>query len=262
MTIYLVGYILSLLMGLVLGLVGAGGSILTIPILVYFFNLSLLNATTYSLIIVGITALIGAISYYHKKLSDIKIALIFAVPSLIAVFLARILIIPNLPEEILTIDKNSFLTICFALIMLFAGISMIKERTDRISKDEVVDISKIKIIFISFLIGLLTGIIGAGGGFLIVPALIKFFKIDVKKAIGTSLAIIAINAMVGFKSDVFLGVEIDWVFLFAIVLLTCAGMLLGIRLNKASNSQNLKQFFSYFVIAIAIIILINQITFL
>ncbi|MBM5782220.1 MAG: sulfite exporter TauE/SafE family protein [Pelagibacterales bacterium] len=115
-----------------------------------------------------------------KKLSDLKTAFFFAIPSVITVFITRTLIIPNLPEKILYINKNSLLMIFFAFLMLVAGFLMLKSELEEASP-KLIQVSKRKIIYISSAIGLLTGLVGAGGGFLIVPALTKFLKIDIKK---------------------------------------------------------------------------------
>ncbi len=248
------GYLSSILMGLILGMIGAGGSILTVPILVYCFLMPALEATTYSLVIVGVTAMIGAISYYRKNLVDLKSAIIFAIPAGASVLLTRTFILKNLPESILGISKDNILMLAFALLMIFAAISMLKSK--KIATENVKNQTPnlLKLILGSSLVGLLTGFVGVGGGFLIVPTLIGLFGLDAKKAIGTSLLVIAANALIGFKSDLILGIDLDWTILTIFCLLTASGMIAGIRLGKNFDNQRLKKLFAYFVIAIALLI--------
>lgn len=253
------GYLSAILMGLTLGLVGAGGSILTVPILVYFFAIKPYLATTYSLLIVGLTALFGAIIYYQKNLVRLQSALIFVVPSTIAVIATRSFFIPFLPESILAIPKDNFLLLVFSSLMLSAALFMLNPMQS-IKKDQL-DIaanSVIKLVMGSLAVGFFTGLVGVGGGFLIVPTLIILFALKAKEAIGTSLAIIAANALIGFKSDLLLGIKIDWIFLASISALTLVGMLGGTALSKKIDGNKLKKLFALIVSVIAIFIFLQQ----
>lgn len=254
------GYILAVLMGTTLGLIGAGGSILTVPILVYFFKIPPLLATAYSLLIVGITALIGALSYFRKNLVDIRSALIFMVPAMISVLITRAFIIPNLPEELINIPKEIFIMLFFASLMSTAAFLMLRPQIFSTTKPT----KKIKFTFSKLMlgssaIGLLTGMVGAGVGFLIIPALVMLFGLSMKQSIGTSLAIIATNSLIGFSGDLFLGIKINWSVLALFIALTSLGMIFGIWLGKNLDGQKLKKVFSLFILMVAIAIFIQEI---
>ncbi len=248
------GYFAAILMGLILGLIGAGGSILTVPILVYCFKMPAFLATTYSLLIVGVTAFFGAISYQKKGLVDLKAALIFAVPAAFCVFLTRSFLIPNLPDFIFNIRKEDALMLGFAILMVVAAASMLKSKNSPEKGIQDQKTSFVKLVFGSGAIGSLTGFVGVGGGFLIVPTLINLFALDTKKAIGTSLVVIAANSFIGFKSDVIFGEKLDWLMLITLCLATLIGMILGIFLSHKINGLRLKKIFAYFVILVAILI--------
>ncbi|MBU6140610.1 MAG: sulfite exporter TauE/SafE family protein [Proteobacteria bacterium] len=252
--IIFLGYLASILMGLILGLLGAGGSILTMPILVYCFSMPAFEATTYSLMIVGVTAMIGAIGYYRKNLVDLRSAIIFAIPAGACVILTRTFILKNLPESILGVSKDNILMLAFALLMIFAAFSMLRSKKIVTENVKNQNPNLLKLISGSSLIGLLTGFVGVGGGFLIVPTLIGLFGLDAKKAIGTSLVVIAANSLIGFKSDLILGSDLDWMFLTIFCLLTASGMIAGIRLGRNFDNQQLKKLFTYLVIVIALLI--------
>jgi uncharacterized membrane protein YfcA len=245
------GYFLAILMGITLGLIGAGGSILTLPILVYFFKILPIQATTYSLLVVGICAFSGAILYYQQKLINFKSLIIFSIPSAISAFLARIFIIPNLPEKIFLLDKQNFIMFSFAFLMLVAAFLMIKHPKIQ-NKNS--NYPLYLLIIISAFIGLITGFVGAGGGFLIIPTLILFFQLEMKQAIATSLAIIAINSLIAFKGDLILAVNINWNLLILLTLATVLGMFFGIILSKKISGEKLKKIFATFIILISLTI--------
>ena len=267
----ILGYCCAILMGMTLGLIGAGGSILTVPILIYFFHIKPILATTYSLLIVGLTALIGAIFYYQKKSVNFKAVFIFTIPSTIAVIATRRFLIPNLPRDILAIPKENFFLLVFAVLMLIAAKMMVRPSKTITKSDESRNDAalhqfsrngiskKLKLLFGSLAVGLLTGLVGVGGGFLIVPTLIFLFKLEAGSAVGTSLAIIAINALSGFKSDFVGEVAIDWVFLAAITSMTMLGMLFGGFLSKKFDGKKLKKIFAAMVSLVAIFIILNQV---
>jgi len=255
------GYILAVLMGTTLGLIGAGGSILTVPILVYFFKIPPLLATAYSLLIVGSTALIGALSYYRKNLVDIRSALIFMVPAMISVLITRAFIIPNLPEELVNIPKEIFIMLLFASLMLAAAFLMLRPPIFSVTNlfQKKSKFTFLKLTLGSSAIGFLTGMVGAGGGFLIIPTLVMLFGLSMKQSIGTSLAIIATNSLVGFGGDLFSGIKIDWSVLALFIALTSLGIIFGIWLSKNLDGQKLKKVFSLFILMVAIAIFIQEI---
>ncbi|SHF71865.1 hypothetical protein SAMN05444396_10143 [Flavobacterium segetis] len=254
------GYFLSIIIGLSLGLIGGGGSILAVPILVYLFKIHPEQATSYSLFIVGITAMFG--SYSHYKLGNLKIkeALIFAVPSVLSLLFVRDFIMPKIPAIIITVNefeisKNLLIMVVFAFLMIAASLSMIRESPTKafVNRD-----GTIRIAFIGLLVGFITGFLGAGGGFLIIPALLFFGNLPMKQAIGTSLLIIFINSLIGFSGDVINGSEINYKLLFTISAIALVGMFIGARLSKKIEGAKLKPAFGWFVLVMGIYIIIKE----
>lgn len=259
----IVGYIASLLIGISLGLIGGGGSILTVPVMVYLFGLQPLLATSYSLFIVGSTSLVGAYNNFRKGLVNIKAALLFGASSIVTVFLTRKYIVPVIPKEIATIGSvtitEPFLTmVLFAVLMLAASVSMIRTKKVDVEEKECRDCIRFgKLVFYGITIGLVTGFLGAGGGFLLIPALVLLLKLPMKKAIGTSLMIIALNSLIGFTGD--LGhFSIDWTFLLTITAIAVTGIFIGGALNKKIPGDSLKKGFGWFVLVMGIYILVKE----
>ncbi len=257
------GYIGALVIGIVLGLIGGGGSILTVPILVYLLFVNPVTATAYSLFVVGTSALVGTIRNIQKGLVDFKVGIVFAIPALISVYLTRKFLVPAIPEHLFTINdfevtKDVGIMLFFAVIMVLASISMIKNK-------DVPSIGDIKVVFNYPLIilegavvGVLTGIVGAGGGFLIIPALVLLAKLPMKKAVATSLLIIAFKSLIGFIGDVE-NIDIDWSFLLIFTSISILGIFIGIYLNKFIKGEKLKKSFGYFVLFMAVYILYMEI---
>jgi hypothetical protein len=211
------------------------------------------------LFIVGTTSTFGAIQNYQKNLVDIKNGFIFAIPSFIAVYLTRKFIIPRIPEIIIEspvlITKNTFLMLFFVVIMIFGALSVLKKKSQNTNIKEKRNIVLIGIQ--TFTIGIIIGLIGAGGGFLIIPSLILFTKLPMKKAVGTSLFIIAINSLVGFIGDVN-NLEINWLFLLTFSAISVVGIYIGMYLTKYTNEIQLKKIFAYFVLLMAAFILLKE----
>lgn len=259
----ILGYFGALLIGVVLGLIGGGGSILTVPVLVYLMAVNPVTATAYSLFVVGTSSLVGALRNIPKKLIDFRTAIVFAIPAFIAVYLTRKFLVPAIPEEVFTVfdftvTKNIGIMLFFAIIMVIASISMIREKDNGIN----VEVKKVTynyplIIIEGFIVGLLTGIVGAGGGFLIIPALVLLAKLPMKKAVATSLLIIAIKSLIGFIGDVE-NMEIDWVFLLIFTGLSVGGIWLGVYLNNFINGKKLKKGFGWFVLLMGFYIIWNE----
>ena len=255
----ILGYVGALFIGLILGLTGGGGSILTVPILVYLMNISPVTATAYSLFIVGTTSTFGAIQNYRKNLVDIKSGFLFAIPSFIAVYLTRKYIVPRIPDIIIEapilITKNTFLMLFFAVIMIFGALSVLKKKSQDTNNEEKRNLILIGIQ--TFTIGIIIGLVGAGGGFLIIPTLILFAKLPMRKAVGTSLFIIAMNSLVGFIGDV-QNLIIDWRFLISFSILSVVGIFIGMYLTKYTNENQLKKIFAYFVLLMAAVVLLKE----
>jgi len=256
------GLIGALVIGIVLGLIGGGGSILTVPILVYLLAINPVLATAYSLFVVGVTAAVGAIRNIQKKLVDLKTAFVFAVPAFIAVYTTRKFIVPAIPEELFTIgdflvSKNFGIMVFFAIIMLLASYSMIRKKKDVEEVEEKPKFNYPLIVGEGFCVGIITGLVGAGGGFLIIPALVILAKLPMKKAVATSLLIIAIKSLIGFIGDVE-NLVIDWAFLLTFTGLSVVGIFIGIYLNQFIQGNKLKKAFGWFVLLMAIYILLKE----
>lgn len=262
----IIGYIASIAIGLSLGLIGGGGSILTVPVLVYLFGVSPVLATAYSLFIVGFTSLIGVIPKYKQGFVSMRTAIVFGIPSIIAVFLTRRFIIPAIPDHIVTIkslviDKSMLLMLIFAALMLVASISMIRSKKD-IEEKEFENKYKFNyplIILEGTVVGILTGLVGAGGGFLVIPALVMLGKLPMKKAIGTSLFIIALKSLIGFLGDLSQESQhIDWQLLLAVTGLAILGIFVGNRLSNKIEGAKLKKGFGWFVLVMGVYIFLKE----
>ncbi|MDP1975237.1 MAG: sulfite exporter TauE/SafE family protein [Alphaproteobacteria bacterium] len=263
-----IGYSFPLAMGFILGLIGAGGSILTIPILVYFFNIKPIIATSYSLIIVGIAALVGGIRYWQHKQVNIHAAIIFAIPAMLTIFITRTYLVHYLPDPFLTIhtltiNNDLFIMLLFASLMILASIFMLKpHKIMLISTTKTTRYKKI-IRFINLIscssgIGFLSGLIGTGGGFLIIPTLIGIFKLNVKEAIGTSLTIIAFNSLIGFSGDLIVGIDLNWTLIAYFLSFTLLGIWIGTSMSKGIKAENLRKLFGYFTLVIAIYVITKE----
>ena len=266
----LLGYFSAIIIGVTLGLIGGGGSILTVPVLVYIIGISPVLATAYSLFIVGTSALVGAIKNAKKRNIDYKTGFVFALPSFIAVYYTRRVIVPAIPSEIFNFSisyakdfvlyKDMAIMLFFAFVMLLAAFSMIKGRKENEgTKDKVFNYPLI--IIEGLFVGAITGLVGAGGGFLIIPALVLLAGLPMKKAVGTSLMIIAIKSLIGFTGDLSTGLNIDWIFLVSFTALSVLGIILGTYLTKFIEGAKLKNAFGFFVLFMAITVIVKELVY-
>lgn len=254
-----------MIIGIVLGLIGGGGSILTVPVFVYLLYVNPVTATAYSLFVVGVSALVGAIRNIQKGLVDFKTAIVFSIPAFIAVYITRKFIVPAIPDTLFTlgeytVSKNTGIMVFFALIMLIASFSMIRNNNKEDKPRQVVKLNFPLIFIEGFIVGLLTGVVGAGGGFLIIPALVLLAKLPMKKAVATSLLIIAIKSLIGFIGDIET-MSIEWNFLLVFTAVSIAGIFIGVWLNKFIDGSKLKKGFGWFVLLMAIYIIIKEFTY-
>jgi uncharacterized membrane protein YfcA len=262
-TIEIFGYLGALSIGVVLGLIGSGGSIIAIPIFTYLFHINPITTTAYSLFVVGTTASIGVLRNWNKKLIDFKIAIVFAIPAFITVYVVRKYILPIIPDEInvtknLVVTKDMAIMVFLAVLMVLCSISMIRKK--KVSNDVYYQnrYNYPLLIIEGIIIGLLTGIVGIGGGFLIIPTLVLLVRLPMKKAVATSMFIIAIKSLIGFIGD--LGnLEINWDFLLGFTAVSALGIFLGIYLSSYIKGEKLKKYFGWFVLVTSLGIFYNEI---
>lgn len=261
------GFIAFLMIGILLGLIGGGGSILGVPVLVYVMSYSAEEATSYSLFIVGLTSLIGALSYLRKGEISAEALLQFALASMITVFCVRKFLMPAIPPRLfflgISISKDVLIMLVFSLLIFSSSVSMIRKRKpNTVSQVKWDEFAKSPlglpfVIVLGVLIGLVTGFVGAGGGFIIVPVLMFFMRLNLKKAIGTSLCIVAINSLVGFSGNI--GTQnIDWLFLIAISAIAIAGILIGSKLSVKVSPKKLRPAFGWFTFIVGVFVLVKE----
>lgn len=262
------GLFASTLIGISLGLIGGGGSILTVPVLVYLFKVDPVLATAYSLFIVGLSSLVGAFPKYRSGMIDLKTAIVFGIPSIIAVFVTRKVLVPAIPNTIFSIGDLPFtkalaMMLLFAILMVAASVSMIKDK-----KKEELDSTAPRvfnypmILLEGSVVGILTGLVGAGGGFLIIPALVMLSKLPMKQAVGTSLLIIAAKSLIGFTGDVLENSKnMDWTLLGVVTALAVIGIFIGNQLSKKIDGAALKKGFGWFVLVMGLYIIIKELAF-
>ncbi|WP_242084821.1 sulfite exporter TauE/SafE family protein [Aestuariivivens sediminis] len=259
----IIGYIGALIVGIVLGLMGGGGSIITVPVLTYLFHLNPITTTAYSLFVVGTSSSIGTLNNWNKGLIDYRVAFVFAIPAFLAVYMVRKFIMPMIPMEIISVNdfiitKDMVIMVFFAVIMIFSATSMIRKKT-LLSTDPMSNPYNYPlIIFAGIGIGLITGVIGIGGGFLIIPTLVLLLKIQMKKAVATTLFIIAIKSLVGFLGD--LGnTEINWTFLLLFTAISTIGIFFGSSLSSYIKGVKLKKSFGWMILFVSFTILYKEI---
>lgn len=263
----ILGYVLAALVGISLGLIGSGGSILTVPILVYVMGVNPVLATAYSLFIVGSTALVGGVQSAMQKRVDFKTVLIFGIPSIAAVYATRMWLVPMIPAELfsigsLTITKPIALMLLFALVMILASVSMIRTgKKKEVSEDAPMSYNYPMILLEGTVVGVLTGLVGAGGGFLIIPALVLLARMPMKLAVGTSLFIIAAKSLIGFIGDIQVTKNIDWALLGMFTAFAVVGIFIGILLSKKISGEKLKKAFGWFVLIMGIYIIVKELFF-
>lgn len=261
-----IGYIASILIGIALGLIGGGGSILTVPVLVYLLGVEAVAATSYSLFIVGATSAIGSIQYFRKNLVNIKTAIVFGIPSIIAVFLTRAYIVPAIPKEVLTvgsfvITKSILMMLLFAVLMIAASYSMIKKTKKEVEVDGKQQFNYPLILIEGVVVGMLTGLVGAGGGFLIIPALVILSKLPMKEAVGTSLVIIAAKSLIGFFGEGGDALPPNWKLILTVTSFAIVGIFIGTALSKKIDGAKLKPAFGWFVLVMGIYIIAKELFF-
>lgn len=261
----IVGFVASVIMGLSLGLIGGGGSILTVPILVYLFHVNPVISTAYSLFVVGLTSAVGSFSHFKKGNVHLKTAFIFGIPSIAAVYTVRKFVVPIIPDPAFSIDnlvisKDLFVMILFAILMVIASISMIRKSKSITDENKPIKYNLPLIFIEGIVVGSITGLVGAGGGFLIIPALVLFAGLPMKQAVGTSLMIIAMKSLIGFTGDLG-GQTLDFKFMLMFSAFATIGIIIGSNLSKYVPNEKLKPAFAWFVMGMGVYILTKEIFF-
>lgn len=253
-----IGFIAAILIGVTLGLIGGGGSILTVPSLVYIAGVQPVPATAYSLFVVGLTALVGSAAYMRQGLVSYRTAIVFGVPSLLAVFATRRFLVPAIPVDLgsvagIAVSRDLAVMLLFAVLMVAASVSMIRRGREKGSEEEIR--FHYPMIFLEgTVVGILTGLVGAGGGFLIIPALVLLARMPMKLAVGTSLLIIAAKSLVGFTGDL-AQMDMNWNFLLLFSAFAVGGILLGTWLTRFVPGHRLKPAFGWFTLAMGVYII-------
>lgn len=258
---YLIGLLLAIFVGLTLGVIGSGGSILTVPILVYILGVNPVLATSYSLLIIGVTSFVGAVNGIKHKNVDFNKVLYFGIPSMITVFFVRSYILPLVPDEFhiwsYVFHKDNVLMLLFAVIMLLSAIPMIKGK----KIDMIPNLMKQRLLYVivqGILVGFVTGVVGAGGGFLIIPVLINSFGLTIKRAVSTSLVLVTINSMIGLLGDLNRLSQFDWSLVTAYLALSIIGLFIGFKVSSSIENSVLKRSFGIGILALSIFILIQE----
>lgn len=236
------------------------------PVLVYLFRISPVLATAYSLFIVGVTSLVGTFPKYKLGLVNLKTAMIFGAPAITAVYITRKFILPNIPDDLFAVGevivtKSIMMMLLFAVMMVFAAISMIREKEQNVNEQkEEQRFNYTMILLEGAIVGVLTGLVGAGGGFLIIPALVLFSKLPMKQAVGTSLLIIAAKSLIGFLGDIS-NYTMNWKFLLITSGLAISGIFIGNRISHKLSGEKLKKAFGWFVLVMGFYIIIKELFF-
>lgn len=259
----LFGYTSAIVVGLVIGLAGGGGSILTVPIFIYVFHIPTVLATTYSLFVVGSTSLVGSVNHLWKGRVDLRVTLAFALPSFVSVYLSRRFLLPLLPDpmfrfERFVLSKSDAILYFFAIVMIIAARAMI--RSDRPEQGQAADGHPRygSLALDGLAVGLLTGTIGAGGGFLIVPMMVLLAGLPIQRAVATSVLIIAVNSFVGFLGDVH-QTDLNWNFLLPFTSLSIIGIFVGMYLARFVAPDKLKKGFGWFVLLVGFYMIAREI---
>lgn len=257
------GCVLAIIVGLTLGMIGSGGTILTVPILVYILGVDPVLATTYSLFAIGVTSFIGGFRGILKKEADINKVINFGIPSLLVVFITRSYILPLVPEVLtigpIQVEQRVALMILFSLVMLASSVNMIRTARHSDSISESIVTTSLWVIFLQgAVVGFITGLVGAGGGFLIIPALINFYKLPIRKAVASSLIIITINSFFGIIGDLEKLPDFDWQLIGSYTISTVFGLFIGFFFVKKVSNTFLRISFGYMILLIGLYILIRE----
>jgi uncharacterized membrane protein YfcA len=255
-------YAASLAIGLSLGLIGAGGSILTIPVFVYVLKKDPLSSGVYSMFVVGVSSMAGSIQSIINKLVDFKTAMGFGIPSVAGVLVARKLIFPSIPEELFATDsfslsKEILFMLTLSTLMCVAAFRMLNPAIIKNDSKQIEKPAIMSLVVRGLSVGIITGLLGIGGGFLIVPALFFMAALPMKQAIGTALFIITANSLFSFLTS-YGGMDLDWRLLIKFSLGAVVGMAAGTKLSARIPGDYLKRIFGWFIMFVAAYVIYKQ----
>lgn len=240
---------LALLVGVSLGLLGGGGSILTVPLLAYVAGMEAKQAIATSLLVVGTTSAVAAVSHARAGRVQWRTGLIFGAAGMAGAYGGGLL-----AQYI----SGTVLLIGFAIMMIATAVAMLRGRRDVVPADPHHRIPIPKVVAEGLVVGLVTGLVGAGGGFLVVPALALLGGLPMPVAVGTSLVVIAMKSFAGFAGYLH-SVTIDWRLAGLVTVAALVGALLGARLTALVNPDSLRQAFGWFVLMMSSIILAQEV---
>ena len=246
---FVIGLVLSAAIGLSLGLIGGGGSILTVPILVYFLGVSPHHAVGMSLAVVGATSLLGAWLHHRKENVDLRTGLLFGAAGIVGAVLGSPLTKLVSPGSLLLI---------FGVLMLIVAASMLWRRNRRADESGHTPHSA-QGLAAGFGVGILTGFLGVGGGFLIVPAMVYFGGLSIKKAIGTSLLVIFLNCVAGLAGHVSQDI-FDWSLTGLVMALAVGGAVAGTVLSHRLAADRLQRVFAVLVLGVGGFLIVKNYT--
>lgn len=252
---HVIAYILILMTGVCFGLIGAGGAIIIVPILVYMLGQTFENATGYALPVSVLVSGVGTTLAAKQKVVDFKKAFEFGVPTAIISFFARRFIVPMLPETMFGIPRKSAMMFAFAIILVAAGITMIKSKKLRPPEHP----HPMTGLGLGVFVGIFSGIFGIGGGFIIVPILALFFGLEMKVAVGTALCSVVMITTCAFAAQYLNHPDIPWPFVASIMAAAATGMVVGSLLRQIIDGAKLKTGFGYFVLSLAFVLPVLEI---
>ncbi len=252
------GFIFSIFIGIILGLIGGGGAILTVPLVSHFFKVTTIEATTYSLIVVIFSSLVGVWQRRGQGLLDLKDAVLFLIPSMLTAFYLRSFVVHELPEVFKvynhTVNTDGFMKLLLSFVMLLVALSMLRPMKIRPNKRGTTPI--VRIILLGLFTGTLSGILGAGGGFIIVPILMTL-GYDMRKAVANSMFIIVIQSSLSIMGDFAANydkIHVNWSLAAALTLLTMLGVIIGTYYQYKITGKILRRIFSCILLSVALFV--------